>query len=106
MGDWEEWEGRGIDGHFVFVNQQWLEDTSTERALLAHALRSIGVTSSPNNAHTMAGQAEFQWGWFGYVDGDLDPETCDEHGFTPEGHSVDTARKCTFAVLVGQHASL
>lgn len=106
MASWNEWEGQGIEGSFIFVAPQWYEDSPTERALLAHAIREIGITAIPNSAHIMAGQAEFHLSWFGYLDGEIFPDVCDELGYTADGYEVDTPRKCTFAVLAGQPASL
>jgi hypothetical protein len=99
LGDWVEWEGNGVDGDFIFMINAWIEDSTSERSLLAHALRSIGVTSRILSAHSLATAAELELGWYGFIDGYLVPEVCNETGFTPSGDQVDTARRCTFAIL-------
>lgn len=106
MASWVEWDGQGIDGNFVFVDDAWREDSPSERALLAHSLRAIGVTDNSANAHKLAESVEFHLSWYGYLAGELFPDVCDERGYTKDGSKVETPpQKCTFAVLASASVS-
>jgi hypothetical protein len=108
--EWREWEGDDVPG-FMFIAPLWIEDTPAERVALAYALKQIGVTESSQRSNTLAENATFRLGWYGFVGGDLFPEVCDEHGTTEDGATVDVPFQVTFAVITSEkqqslHASL
>jgi len=99
---WMEWGGHHCPLHHrvIYYTEEFVDvDHETVFGGLVSAVQRSGLVDGLGEAYRVVDIINIYKGYFGYVDGDDEPQVCDHEGWTPKGDLVDT-------ILVGTWVGL